>query len=40
MSTKPKGSDPVEVPPNWNDLPQEEQDAFIDKLIEGWVPRD
>jgi len=39
MSEKQKGQDPVEIPANWNDLSEEEQDAFIDKLIEGWVPK-
>jgi hypothetical protein len=39
MSEKPKGKDPVPVPENWNELSEEEQDAFIDKLIESWIPK-
>lgn len=37
MSKSEKNTRPVEVPPNWADLSEEEQDAFIDQLIEHWI---
>lgn len=34
-----KKHDVVELPENWAELPEEEQDAFLDALIERWIPK-
>lgn len=37
MSEPKKETRPVEVPKNWTDMSEDEQNTFIDQLIDHWI---